>query len=181
MYIYFLPLTSAATGLATQTVANHRQAMVPTATSDGGKEHTTAAFAPTWAWLERARRNEIILFPPQVYLLHLLAGMMASKRSQVEGQALEDLARERTEISSFLEGGVPSWGEKCICPTPMQIKMKDGRTVLNLDQAGSEVERRGGDKERVILVRFSDEGPRDVEVRWRDEVMAVLGTRESRL
>lgn len=49
---------------------------------------------------------------------------------------------------------------------------KDGRSVLGLDYPGPELEGsgRGGDGERVVLVRFKKEGPRDVEVRGRREV-----------
>lgn len=53
------------------------------------------------------------------------------------------------------------------------MRKSDGRSVLGLDKPGPELvgSGRGGDGERVVLVRFSKEGPRDVEVRWRKEVL----------
>lgn len=62
---------------------------------------------------------------------------------------------------------------------------KDGRSVLGLDYPGPELEGtgRGGDKERVVVVRFGKEGPRDVEVRERAEVLGeerIAGGNEGR-
>jgi len=53
------------------------------------------------------------------------------------------------------------------------MRKSDGRSVLALDKSGLELEGsgRGGDSERVVLVKFSKEGPRDVEVRGRREVL----------
>jgi hypothetical protein len=45
--------------------------------------------------------------------------------------------------------------------------------VLGLEKPGPELKDigRGGDEKRVVLVKFSREGPRDVEVRERVEVL----------
>jgi hypothetical protein len=50
----------------------------------------------------------------------------------------------------------------------------DGRLVLGLDRPGPELARsgRGGDPDRVVLVDFRKEGPRRVEVRSRETVLA---------
>ena len=50
--------------------------------------------------------------------------------------------------------------------------MRDGRTVLAIDQPGPELEGSGlrGDYERVIFVRFRKDGPREFDVGWRREV-----------
>ncbi len=50
-------------------------------------------------------------------------------------------------------------------PTGLFFSKKDGRSVLGLDKPGPELKGtdRGGNQERVVLVRFSKEGPRDVE------------------
>ena len=53
------------------------------------------------------------------------------------------------------------------------MRKSDGRSVLGLDKSGRELEgsKRSGDPERVVLVKFGKEGPRDVEVRRRREVL----------
>ena len=58
-------------------------------------------------------------------------------------------------------------------PTGLFMRKSDGRSVLALDKPGQELEGSGrsGDSDRVVLVRFSKEGPRDVDVRWRKEVL----------
>lgn len=78
----------------------------------------------------------------------------------------------------FLKGdgdghGVP-WAEKVMSPLALMFRKSDGRSVLALDKPGPELKDggRGGDYERVVLVKFSKEGPRDVEVRLRKEVLA---------
>ena len=54
---------------------------------------------------------------------------------------------------------------------PSQTPRRDGKVVLGLDKPGLEVEGYGleGDKERVMLFRWTEEGPREVEVRPRRE------------
>lgn len=53
------------------------------------------------------------------------------------------------------------------------MRKSDGRSVLGLDKPGPELKGsgRGGDESRVVLVKFRKEGPRDVEVRGRAEVL----------
>ncbi len=60
-----------------------------------------------------------------------------------------------------------------ISPTGLLMRKGDGRSVLALDKPGRELEgsTRGGDGERVVLVRFGKEGPRDVEIRGRREIL----------
>lgn len=52
---------------------------------------------------------------------------------------------------------------------------RDEKAVLALDKSGPEMEELGsasrGDGERVVLFRWRKEGPRDVEVRGRREVL----------
>lgn len=74
----------------------------------------------------------------------------------------------------FLRGGGDvRWAQKVMSPMGLLMRKSDGRSVLALDRPGVELEGsgRGGDGERVVLVRFTREGPRDVEVRWRREVL----------
>lgn len=53
------------------------------------------------------------------------------------------------------------------------FRKRDGRAVLALDKSGPEVEMldRKGDDERVVLVKFSKEGPRQVEIMLRKDAM----------
>lgn len=66
------------------------------------------------------------------------------------------------------------WGEKVMSPTGLFMRKSDGRSVLALDQPGPELSGSGraGDSRRIVLVKFSKEGPRNVEVREREEVLA---------
>lgn len=78
----------------------------------------------------------------------------------------------------FVQTGDPPWGEKCISPTGIMFKEGDGRAVLALDKPGPELEgsERRGDAERVVLVKFRKEGPRELDVAWRKDIL-----REERL
>ena len=90
----------------------------------------------------------------------------------------EELQKQRDAVLEFIKGdgdghGVP-WAEKVMSPLGLLFRKSDGRSALALDKPGSELMATGrsGDHERVVLVRFSKEGPRDVEVRLRKEVLA---------
>lgn len=58
-------------------------------------------------------------------------------------------------------------------PVGIMMRKSDGRSVLGLEKPGPELKGmgRGGDEKRVVLVKFSKEGPRDVEVRERSEIL----------
>jgi len=55
--------------------------------------------------------------------------------------------------------------------------------VLALDKPGPELKDSGlvGEKERVVLVRFKKEGPREVEVRWRKDVLGEQREERSKI
>lgn len=175
MYIYFLPLTQNPTPASTSTSSSITQSVVPAPTSDGGLEHTAALFAPCSTWLSQARANEIILFPPQFYLMYLLAPFLTPLSSPSQSQ----LQSQRDAVLEFLKGdggdgkGI-KWADKVMSPIGLLMRKSDGRSVLALDKPGPELKGsgRGGDEGRVVLVRFRKEGPRDVEVRGRGEVLA---------
>ncbi|KAN0093745.1 hypothetical protein V8E51_016929 [Hyaloscypha variabilis] len=170
MYIYFLPLTQQTNSIASKSV-------IPVPTSDGGVEHTAALFAACKPWLEQASKNEIILFPPQFYLMHLLSPFLTPS-SSTSPLSKEELQGQRDRVLEFLTGdggdgkGV-KWGEKVMSPIGILMRKSDGRSVLGLEKPGPELKDsgRGGDEKRVVLVKFSREGPRDVEVRERVEVL----------
>lgn len=168
MYIYFLPIT--------QTSAQNikSEAVIPVPTSDGGLEHTAALFASCKTWLEQATRNDIILFPPQYYLMYLL-----SQYLEVGGKSLstEELQKQRDGVIEFLKGDGDGkgvlWADKVMSPVGLLMRKSDGRSVLALEKPGPELKDSGrrGDDKRVVLVKFSKEGPRNVEVRWRKDVL----------
>lgn len=196
MYLYMLPLATASSAAAATTAAgapSPRAAItIPTPTSDGGLEHTAATFALAADWLARARRRQVILFPPQAYLLTLLSHFLNAASATPPGTS--DYAAQRDALLAFL-AAVPTtsapasttsvatddptalipWADKVICPTIMFLRRSDGRAVLALDGPGPELEDsgRGGDAERVMVVDFGKKAwPAHSEVRWRREVLA---------
>ena len=183
MYLYMLPLSS---GSPSRPAEEHT--IVHTPTHDGGLEHTAATFDDAGAWLARARTGEILLFPPQFYLLHLVAQFLsgappsglshAEARSHYQTQraALLRFIREpqmpRSQSKPHRTAQIP-WAEKVMSPTSLFVRRRDGRVVLGLDKPGPELEGtgRGGDWDRVVLVKFRKDGPTGVEVRWREDVL----------
>lgn len=175
MYLYTLPITRNSLP---------QEMHIPTA--DGGVEHTAALFAPPQAFLARQAAGEIILFPPQAFLLTLLTRFLTGASASLEEGAMHFVA-QRKKLLSFIRR-VPaadtakgkehatariSWGDKCISPHTLLMRESDNRVVLGLDKPGPELKDsgRGGDWERVVLVKFGKGGPTQVEVRQREEVL----------
>lgn len=175
MYLYCLPLAQSSNSLPSEMI-------VPT--PDGGVEHTAATFAPAQSFLTRQLNGQLILFPPQAYLCALIAQHISASDGGPEQRALE-----RDALIAFLESelsgtrrnaqGQPHWtskirwADKVMSPYNLFTRKSDGRIVLGLDKPGVELQRtgRGGDGERVALVKFTSGGPRDVEIRDRQEVL----------
>ncbi|KAK0631411.1 NUDIX domain-containing protein [Immersiella caudata] len=182
MYLYMLPLSNPAPGTP------EHQTIIHTPTHDGGLEHTAATFDDASAWISRARAGEIVLFPPQCYLLNLVSEF--TKDTPQQGDATAHYQAQRDALIQFLQR-VPTsrpeapstvkphptaqipWAEKVMSPTSLFIRRGDRRFVLGLDKPGPELKGsgRGGDWDRVVLVEFKKEGPTGVEVRLRDEVL----------
>lgn len=206
MYLYFLPLgsvspTKHAAPASTPPgsgLAEEDEIVIPNPTPDGGIEHTAARFLPPNKWIDLARSNRIILFPPQFFLTLLLAPYLSptvtSPSSPIPSTA--ELAQERERLMDFLRkprmyDGKPevSFAEACISPVVLGKgqygeREQDGvgqgvdryTAVLRLDYPGKEVEelgygRRSGIREWVVTTRFKGEGPRDVDVRRREDVL----------
>ncbi|KAK0657841.1 NUDIX domain-containing protein [Cercophora newfieldiana] len=186
MYLYMLPLSTPAPG-----TPDH-QTIIHTPTHDGGLEHTAATFDDASAWLDRARAGEILLFPPQLYLLNLVSEFTRTSPSSAQGDVAAQYQSQRDALLQFLQkvpttairpNATPNakphataqipWAEKVMSPTSLFIRRSDKRVVLGLDRPGPELKGsdRGGDWDRVVLVKFQKEGPTGVEVRWRDEVL----------
>jgi len=208
MYLYFLPLgstspTKRASASSTKTPPNagldgEDDIVIPNPTHDGGIEHTAARFLPPNKWIDLARQNRIILFPPQFFLTLLLAPYLASTVTSPSSPtpSLSQLQEERSALTKFLSTprmyqGEPeiSFAEACISPIVLGKgeygeKDQDGvgkvgrdTAVLVLDRPGEELEGKGrrGVREWVGTKRFKREGPRDVDVKKRED---VLGSRK---
>ncbi|KAG6059393.1 hypothetical protein E4U17_006383 [Claviceps sp. LM77 group G4] len=179
MYIYMLPIIN-------KSIPS--EMLIPT--PDGGVEHTAARFAPPQFFLARAADNAIVLFPPQVYLLTLLARFLTGSTNDLEaGPVHYDYTAQRKKLVSFLRRRVTaetskgkkhatagiSWADKVMNPYVIIMRRdKDERVVMALDKPGPELEAsrdRGGDWERVILAKFGKGGPSGVEVRMREEFL----------
>jgi hypothetical protein len=190
MYIYFLPISQSS---STNPLPTTSEAIIPIPTSDGGLEHTAALFASCSAWLAQARKNEIILFPPQYYLMSLLSPLLdttSGANPYPTTPSADELQTRRNAVTEFLKGdgdgkGV-KWADKCMSPVGFMMRKSDGKSVLALDKPGPELKDSGrtGDHARVVLVKFSKQGPRDVEVRMKADVLAEekeLGEKQSKI
>ncbi|CAG8339467.1 unnamed protein product [Penicillium salamii] len=171
MYLYFLPLpTDVDTAVLAELPAEGERDELESPTSDGGIEVTEAQFLPAMEWIDRARKAEIILFPPQFLLLHLVSGFL--DKEPRAGASLEEMQKRRQQLVEFVHSGSPSWMHKCISPKMIQMT-GDGRSVLGLSEPGPELKGtdRQGESERVVLVRFKKGSAREVEVGWKKDVM----------
>ena len=204
MYLYFLPLNSTSPTRKTAPagtppgagVAEEDELVIPTPTHDGGIEHTAARFLPPNKWIDLARQNRIILFPPQFFLTLLLSPYLSAGVTSPSSPAPSPaaLALERDKLMAFLRKprmyagrAEVSFAEACISPVVLGKGeygegSQDGvggvdkhTAVLVLDRPGREVEAQGagrsGVREWVVTTRFKGEGPRDVDVRRREEVL----------
>ena len=180
MYIYMLPISR-----------SHVPSEMHVPTPDGGVEHTSAHFAAPSSFLARAASGSIILFPPQAFLLTLLARFLSPSSTAAATPALEEgplhYLAQRRKLRAFLRrlpaadspagrdhwtAAIP-WADKVISPHSLFVRAADGRAVLGLDQPGGELKDsgRGGDWERVVLAAFGKGGPRNVEIRRRQDVL----------
>jgi hypothetical protein len=173
MYLYFMPvLEDRANGHLIQDIpakGELEQGQVPA--SDGGIEIMEARFLPAHRWLQMARSGDISLFPPQFLLLHLVSQFL-------DGEPLQDvspgaLEYRRRALLNFVYSGNPQWTEKYISPNPIKV-LPDKRIMLELDKPGPELRGSGkeGVKDMVIVARFKSDGPQEVEVRWRKDIIA---------
>ena len=188
MYLYFLPTAPNPSSPSSDSASPIDSNQIQIPTPDGGLEHTTATFQPVSTWLSLANpeaypppslssanlaekpKAEIILFPPQLYLLYLIAPFLSPS------SAVSDISLQRQALVDFITNPneKPTWGDKCISPLQRGAVGEGGerRSVAYLDSPGIPElvkEGRRGDGERIVFVEFAKEGPRRVEVRMRDE------------
>ncbi|KAI5865824.1 hypothetical protein GGS23DRAFT_554250 [Durotheca rogersii] len=185
MYIYMLPLSTSDDPVV---AAARSEAIVPT--PDGGVEINAARFDAASTWLERQRRGEITLFPPQHYLLHVLSRFLTGPPPDAPGpsELAAHYGSQREKLKSFL-ATVPTatdpeaaahhtsqipWADKVLCPISLGVRRSDQRVILGLDKPGPELEPtgRGGDWENIVLARFSKGHVKEVEVKGRKEMHA---------
>lgn len=175
MYLYFLPLDSA---LASSGGANGSEVHIPT--PDGGLEHTAAQFLYPNEWIDMALGKEIVLFPPQFFLLSLVAGFIPTPSDE---WALDNdtLREQRERLLRFANtDGDPPWREKCISPDTLK-KEKGKYLIMGMSPAGPELEGTGrkGDSERVLIVELDAvaenerDRPRPKQVVWRKDVAGL--------
>ncbi|KIW00784.1 hypothetical protein, variant [Verruconis gallopava] len=170
MYLYFLPTASRV--LDRTPLSSTEETLIPTPTPDGGVEHTAAQFLPPQKWIELASSGKIIMFPPQFFLLSMVAQFLKPSPSL----SISELEQQRAQLREFARGGDPLWSEVCISPAALIGKLGDGRTVMALDNPGEGLEKKGrrGTKEYVIITEFSKGGPRRLQLKTRKEVMQDL-------
>lgn len=163
MYVYFVPVTE------------RRRHLLATADQ-------VETMSPEWKtaseWVAEANSGKIILFPPQYILLYLIAKFLDKPDDPSDSRDIPEEERNsrRQALTKFMiedQSPVP-WTDKFISPSPIAQKWKDGRQILALDKQGPELRDSGlqGDKSRFVLVRFSKEGPREVEVVDREQAEA---------
>lgn len=88
-----------------------------------------------------------------------------------------ELQKQRDSVLEFLksdgDGKGVKWADKVISPVAILLRESDQRAVLALDKPGPELKNsdRRGDEKRVVLVKFGKDGPRNVDVRYKKDVL----------
>ncbi|KAF2404596.1 hypothetical protein EJ06DRAFT_535753 [Trichodelitschia bisporula] len=171
MYIYFLPVAGSSQQQNVGPLPSSSEAVIPTPTSDGGIEHTAARFLPPSTWLELARSGEVIMFPPQFFLLHFMAQFLnLTAPSKSSSGHLEE---QRQKLRDFVKQ--QEFGDACISPVAIGGLYGNGRSVLRLDSPGPELKGRDrkGVKDWVVGVEFRKEGPRKLEIQLTKDFQSI--------
>lgn len=146
MFLYFIPEeTSGVGGTARQQLP----------TGDGGIEILSTRFMAPHMALDAAKREEIVLFPPQFYLISALLPFLE------QPTGLEDHVTKlkRKQLVRFAE---KEFGQMTVEPHILK-KLSDGRVVMGLGP--------NGDKENVVIVQFAKKGePRGLELLKKHDI-----------
>lgn len=188
MYLYFLPIP-APSSLKSESPAisqssdlsQTRSNTIHNPTSDGGIEHTAAQFLPPSEWLSLYASYEILLFPPQYFLLHLISPFLSpspptllhSSSNHPPSSIIDfpTLHRQREALIAFTRTGTPPWTEKCI--STMYISGLGQQKVFSLHEPGPELAgtHRKGDAEHVMVGVNREGKPPRWEVRLKSDVI----------
>lgn len=171
MYLYFLPITELSESDNTaQGLPQGGRQEIQTPTSDGGIEISEARFLRASAWLSQARAGDIILYPPQFALLSIVAQFLDQEDGSNSSPA--ERQRRRAALLEFVHAGSPPWTDMYICPRSIKL-LADKRAVLSLDHPGPELQGSGkkGESDRVILVKFGKDGPRQLDVGFKKDIL----------
>lgn len=164
MYVYFVHLKETGNP-SVRASADEVETMAP--------EYRTAK-----EWLSAAKTGEVILFPPQFFLLHLISQFLDleppnTQSGDVYGKisAAEIVARRRKLYDFITTDENPPWKDKFISPMG-KGQAADGRQILHLTNGSPELKdsELKGDESRVVLVAFQKGGPRQLEVRFAKDV-----------
>jgi hypothetical protein len=175
MYLYFLPLPTSTVEPSIGPLPVGAEAVIPTPTSDGGVEHTAARFLPAQTWISMAQSGEVILFPPQFFLLSIVALSLPPVRQDAYSSV--ELQQHRRRLEQSVRGGSTPLGGACISPGMIGQPLKDGRTMLSLAYPGGEVVKQGrqGLKDWVVILGRNKSGsPNGLEVKHRSELGDIL-------
>lgn len=197
MYLYFLPIPAPSPLPSNSSAISQspfpiqsRSNTVHIPTSDGGIEHTAAKFLPPSEWLSLYASYEILLFPPQYFLLLLISPFLSPSPSSRLRSSLKPapyssnfdiptLHRRRKALIAFTRTGNPPWTEKCI--SAMYVSGLRPQKVLTLHEPGPELAgtHRKGDAERVMVAVGPKGKKLRWEVRWKSEVLLPVDTDRS--
>lgn len=147
MFLYFLPDNHLST------TAEEKTQQLPT--GDGGIEILSTRFITPHAALEAARKDEIVFFPPQFYLISALLPFLE------DSAGLEDHVAKlkRKRLIKFAQG---EFGKMTVEPHPLK-QLPDGRVIMGLGP--------NGDQENVVIIQLAKKGePRGLELLKRSEV-----------
>lgn len=174
MYLYFLPLqqhdsaptAAAATGMQSA-ISSHRDSIIPVPTHDGGLEHTAARFRSVHEWLDRARAGDMIVYPPQFFLMWKLSEFFA--RGTHDNTALQ---AQRDAVRAFVHTGHPPWTHKCICPMALLKLDVEHLQIVSLESPGPELHGsdRSGERQYLLAIPAGGNGITPVRVMERNDV-----------
>lgn len=171
MYLYFLPIAVPTNYKESNPIDG--EAVIPPPTHDGGLEHTAAQFLAPDQWIKRAQEGSIILYPPQFFLLSMIAQFL---KPTWDAYTTIELERQRRALDKFVAGGDPAWKDVCISPVMIGAALKDGRNLLNLEYPGDEVKGQGrrGNKDYMVTMGHKEGSPSKVEVHSKKDIAALL-------
>lgn len=146
MFLYFIPEDN-------PSAPGRRTKQLPT--DDGGIEILSTKFMAPQLALDAAKRDQIVLFPPQFYLISTLLPFLE------QSTGLEDhvVKLRRKQLVRFAKG---NFGKMTVEPHILR-KLSDGRVLMGLGP--------NGDKDSFVIVQIAKKGePRGLELLKKHDV-----------